>query len=227
MTRGARLRELFAGSEIRSRPQTVGEEIANAISHGLGLLAGILAAPLLLGEGARRGDQIWLAGSAIFAASVVILYFASTLYHALPPGRGKQIARIVDHSAIYLLIAGSYTPFTVGVLRGAWGWGLLAIIWTMALAGLLLKVTTGVRYPTASLLFYIAMGWAGVIAVRPLLLNMESWGLFWLLVGAASYMIGVVFYVIDERLRYSHFIWHLFVLGGTAAHYVAVIYYSG
>lgn len=220
------VRGIFSGTQIASRRQTVGEEIANTLSHGAGLVAALVAAPVLVGEAVRRGGAAGIAAAAIFAATVVIMYLSSTIYHSLPPGRVKRVAQVVDHSAIYLLIAGTYTPFTLGILRGVWGWSLLAIVWVMALAGLILKASAGVRYPTASLLFYVGMAWAGIIAVRPLWLSIEPWGLFWLLAGGASYMIGVIFFIIDERLRFSHFIWHLFVLGGTACHYVAVLYFS-
>jgi hemolysin III len=153
------------------------------------------------------------------------LYLASVLYHALPPNRAKRVFEVLDHGAIFLLIAGTYTPFTLGVLHGAWGWSLLGLVWSLALGGVLLKAISGVRYPRFSVGLYLAMGWVVLIAVKPLWLLMPAEGLFWLLSGGIAYTVGVAFFA-AERVRYSHFVWHLFVLAGTACHSIAVLRYA-
>ena len=209
------------------RRQTLGEEIANSVSHGAALLAALAGAPFLVMGAVRHGDWLNVAGASIFAATMVLLYFTSMLYHALPATRGaKRLFQILDHSAIYLLIAGTYTPFTLGVLRGPWGWTLLALIWSMALAGVVLKAVAGMRFPRLSTAIYLAMGWSVVIAIEPMWQRMPGWGLFWLVAGGLSYTLGVAFYATDWRLRYGHFVWHLFVAAGTACHFVAVFNYA-
>jgi len=165
-----------------------------------------------------------LLGCAIFVLSLLALYAASTLYHAIPDSRAKRVLRIVDHSAIYLLIAGSYTPFTLGLLRGALGWSLLGIVWGLATTGILFKLVFGVRYPHLSTLFYLGMGWLAVVALRPLASALPGPGLALLLAGGLCYTGGVLFYVWD-RPRYHHAVWHLFVLGGSTCHYLAVLWY--
>lgn len=211
---------------LPERTQSLGEEIANSISHGVALLAAISATPFLIITAVDRGGVADIVGASVFATTMLLLYLTSTLYHALPRNKTKQIFQILDHGAIYLLIAGTYTPFTLGVLRGAWGWTLFGLVWGLAVAGVLLKAIGGVRYPTLSTCLYLAMGWLVLIAVKPLWLLVPSWGLFWLLAGGIAYTLGVVFFVMDERLRYSHFIWHLFVIAGTACHFVAVLWYA-
>ncbi len=195
------------------------------MSHGVGLLAAVSAAPLLIVDAARRSGWTGVLGAGVFAASVALLYSASTLYHALPPNRAKRVLRLLDHGAIFLLIAGTYTPFTLGVLRGAWGWTLLGLVWSLALAGVVLKLAFRFRHPRVSVGLYLAMGWIVVIAVRPLALRMPAAGLLWLLAGGVAYTAGVAFFA-AERVRYGHFVWHLFVLAGTACHFVAVLRYA-
>ncbi|MBI2223291.1 MAG: hemolysin III family protein [Acidobacteria bacterium] len=202
----------------------LGEEIANAVSHGVGLLVALAATPVLIVSAAGRG-ALSMAGVSVFAATVVLLYLASTLYHALPPNRAKRVFRIVDHGAIYLLIAGTYTPFTFGILRGPWGWTLFGIVWTVAIAGVILKAVGGFRYPRFSTVLYIALGWIVIVAIRPLWALMPVSGWVWLVAGGLAYTGGVAFYA-AERLRYAHLVWHLFVLAGTACHYCAVLWYS-
>ena len=209
--------------------QSLGEEIANSISHGLALLAALIAAPFLIVSVVRQGDTLDVVGVSIFAASMVVLYATSMLYHALPVARAmraKRVFQVLDHSAIYLLIAGTYTPFTLGVLRGPWGWTLFGLVWTMALAGILAKSFAGIRWPRLSTMLYLAMGWIALIAIKPMWELIPGWGLFWLVAGGLAYTLGVVFFVLDERVRYSHFVWHLFVAAGTACHCVAVFYYA-
>ncbi len=207
------------------RAQSLGEEIANSVSHGVGLLAAVVAAPVLIVDAAQRGGVAGIIGASVFASTVGLLYLASVLYHALPPNRAKRVFRVLDHGAIFLLIAGTYTPFTLGVLRGAWGWSLLGLVWSLALVGAALKAISGVRYPGFSVGVYLAMGWVVLIAVKPLWLLMPAQGIFWLLSGGIAYTAGVGFFA-AKRVRYSHFVWHLFVLAGTACHFIAVLRYA-
>ena len=207
------------------RAQTKGEEIANSLSHGLALLVAILAIPTLIISAIEQGGARGIVGAAIFSTTVVLLYFTSTLYHALPASRVKGLFRLLDHGAIYLLIAGTYTPFTLGVLRGHWGWMLLGMVWGLALVGLAFKATTGVRHEKISTGLYLLMGWLVLLVIKPLWLAMPAWGLFWLAVGGVAYTLGVLFYVTDH-VRYNHFLWHLFVIAGTACHFIAVLKYA-
>jgi len=208
------------------RPQTRGEEIANSVSHGVGTLDALLAAPLLIVGATRRGDAALIAGAAIFAATMCLLYLASTLYHALPRGRAKQLFNVLDHSAIYLLIAGTYTPFTLGPLRGPWGWTLLGLVWGLAALGVALKACRRLDRPLLSTGLYLAMGWLVAIAVDPVLERVPAGGLWLLLAGGLAYTGGVLFFVCDSRWRYAHFVWHLFVLAGTACHFFAALWYA-
>ncbi len=208
------------------REQTQGEEIANTISHGLGLLLALAGLPVLLLHAAHVGGAIDVAGAAVFGSSTILLYLASTLYHAMPQRIIKRWLRMMDHAAIYLLIAGTYTPIALGVLRGGWGWSLLGVIWGLALTGLVFKSMPGLRFSRFSTWMYVAMGWLVIIAVRPLWLHMAGAGLLWLFAGGLAYTVGVVFYALDDRLRYGHFIWHLFVLAGTACHFIAILLYA-
>lgn len=208
-----------------NRPQSRGEEIANSISHGTGFVATLARFPFLI-LGALQHGATAVVGAAIFGASMSTLYLTSTVYHALRDERAKRFARIVDHGAIYLLIAGTYTPFTLGALHGAWGWTLFGLIWALALFGVLLKSTGGIKYHKLSTALYLAMGWLVVIAARPLWLHVPGWGLFWLAAGGVAYTAGVIFYVLSHKVRYAHFVWHLFVVAGTACHYVAVLNYA-
>ena len=211
---------------MAERLQSTGEEIANSVSHGVTLVAALVAAPMLIVPAVQRGGTAGIVGASIFATTVILLYLASTLYHALPWNRAKRVFQILDHGAIYLLIAGTYTPFTLGVLRGPWGWTLFGLVWSLAVVGVVLKAVGGVRFPAVSTGLYLAMGWLGIIAAKPLWMNLPRWGLFWLLAGGIAYTVGVVFFVADSRVRYSHFIWHLFVTAGTACHFIAVLRYA-
>lgn len=206
------------------RPQSLGEEIANSISHGVGFLAAVAVLPILILSALPHGAMA-VAGAGVFGATMALLYLTSTLYHALAPGRAKRVFQVLDHGAIYLLIAGTYTPFTLGVLRGPWGWTLLGLIWCLALVGIILKAMGGIRYPRFSVGLYLGMGWLAVVAAEPLWLRLPGWGLFWLAAGGLAYTAGVGFYA-ASRLRYRHFVWHLFVLAGTACHVVAVSRYA-
>ncbi len=212
--------------KARGREQTLGEEIANSISHGAGAVASLVGAPFLILHALELGDTGYLIGSVVFAATMIVLYLSSTLYHSFRPGRLKHIFRIIDHSAVYLLIAGTYTPFTLGVLHGAWGWTLLILIWSLALAGVMLKFLNRMSHPVISTLLYLLMGWLIVIAADPLYTRLPVSGLAWLVAGGLAYTAGTVFFVFDSRLRYGHFVWHWFVLAGTTFHYFAVYWYA-
>jgi hemolysin III len=213
-------------SQRVDRPQTLGEEIANSVSHGVGLIGVVAMAPFLMGAALEEGTAAAPIGAGVFVVTAGLLYLASTLYHSLAATRARRVLRVLDHSAIFLLIAGTYTPFTLGVLRGGWGWTLLGLVWSLAAGGIVLKATAGVRHPALSTGLYVGMGWLALIAFRPLWLAVPAEGLTWLLAGGVAYTAGVVFFAADDRVRYSHFVWHLFVLAGTACHAVAVLRYA-
>lgn len=213
-------------SVTASREQTFGEELANAISHGIGLLLAIASLPTLVWQASRMGGAADVVGASVFAGTMILLYLVSTVYHALPAGRAKVWANRFDHAAIYLFIAGSYTPFTLGVLSGAWGWTLFGLVWAMAAVGVVVKLTDRLRHPWLSTGLYVAMGWTVIIAVAPLLERVPGAGLALLLTGGLSYTIGAVVFLFDDRVRYAHFAWHLFVLGGTACHFFAALGYA-
>lgn len=211
---------------LLSRDSTLGEEIANSISHGFGLLLAVAGLPILIIAALRSGSATAVVASAVFGTTAILLYLASTLYHAIPQQRVKQLLQRFDYAAIYLLIAGTYTPIALGVLRGSWGWSLLGVVWGLALLGAIFKLAVGARFHRLSTTLYVAMGWAALIAIRPLWLHMAPGGLAWLLAGGLAYTLGVVFFLLHERVRYSHFIWHLFVLMGTGCHYFTVLRYT-
>jgi len=217
---------MIKATASREHAQSPGEELANSVSHGVGLLAAIAASPVLLLSAFRHGGAARIAGAVVFAAAMVLLYLASTLYHALPGNRAKRVFQVLDHAAIFLMIAGTYTPFTLGVLRGVWGWTLFGLVWGLAFAGVVLTAAGGVRYPKLTTSLYLGMGWLILVAVKPLWLRMPPEGLFWLLAGGIAYTVGVVFYA-AKRLRYGHFVWHLFVIAGTACHFNAVLRFAG
>lgn len=205
---------------------TRGEEIANSITHGIGLTASLLALPVLVLIATARHDPWQVVGAAIFGTTLVLLYAASTLYHALPVSRAKRVFRVLDHSAIYLLIAGTYTPFTLGVLRGPWGWSLFGTVWGLTVVGIVVKATLGFRFPRLSIAVYLLMGWLVVVAIRPLVARVSPAGLAWLVAGGLSYTVGVVFFT-WKRLRYGHAVWHLFVAAGSVCHFLAVLWHAG
>jgi len=208
------------------REQSQAEEIANSISHGIGLVAALIGTPFLIMHAVWYGDAGFIVGTCLFSLTIILLYLASTLYHALPIGKAKRVFRVIEHSAIFLLIAGTYTPFTLGVLRGAWGWTFFGLVWGLALVGVALKAFDMTFRPILSTGLYLLMGWVVVIAIDPLLERVPTAGLLWLIAGGLSYTIGVVFFVTDSRLLYGHLIWHLFVIVGTVCHYFAVLWYA-
>jgi hemolysin III len=206
------------------RVQSLGEEIANSVTHGVGALASLVALPFLVLAGLPHGAGV-VAGNVVFGASLFLLYISSTIYHSLARNRAKRVFRIIDHSAIYILIAGTYTPFSLGVLRGAWGWSLFGVVWGLAVLGVTVTSAVGVKFPRASVAVYILMGWLIVIAVKPLITHLPPAGLAWLAAGGLAYTGGTAFYGWG-RLRYHHAIWHLFVLMGSICHFVAVLRYA-
>ena len=206
------------------RPQSRGEEIANSVTHGVGALASLAALPFLVLAAAPRGAAT-VTGNVVFGSSLFLLYLSSTIYHSLARNRAKRVFRILDHSGIYLLIAGTYTPFTLGVLRGAWGWTLFALVWGLAVLGVALTASLGVRFPRLSTVVYIGMGWLVVVAIKPLMDHLPTAGLAWLVAGGVAYTGGVVFHG-WRRMRYQHAVWHLFVLTGSVCHFVAVLRYA-
>ncbi|MDG6773875.1 hemolysin III family protein [Thiomicrorhabdus sp. ZW0627] len=210
----------------KDRPQSRNEEMANSISHGLGVIASILGTPFLIIHAANTGNTGYLVGVSIFSATLIMLYLSSTLYHAMPAGKAKRILRAIDHSLIFLLIAGTYTPFTLGVLSGAWGWSLFGVVWGLAVIGIILKLFDGATRPIFYNTLYLLMGWVIVVAIHPLLNSLPLAGLLWLLAGGLLYTIGIIFYATDGKLPFGHLIWHLFVLGGSVSHYFAVYWYA-
>ena len=210
---------------IQYRAQSVGEEIANSISHGIGFIGALVITPVLIIAAIPAGATA-ITGASIFGATMMVLYLASTLYHAIPSGRAKKIFQVFDHAAIFLLIAGTYTPFTLSVLQGAWGWTIFGLIWGLAIFGVILKSVGGAGTSKLSVALYLGMGWLAVIAIKPLVNSLPIWGLFWIMIGGIMYTAGVLFFVSDHKVKYNHFVWHLFVLAGTACHVVAVLGYA-
>jgi len=199
------------------------EELAHVATHGIGLAASLVGIAWLVTAAAAAGAGPWrLTGGVVFGVSALTLFMTSVAYHAATSPRLKPRLRLLDHSAIYLLIAGTYTPFALGVLGGAWGWTLFGLVWGLALVGILAKTTLGFRFPVSSVLLYLGMGWLGVIAARPLMQSLTTHELTWIVAGGLAYTAGVPFYMWKGR-RFTHAIWHLFVLGGVACHFVAVL----
>ena len=201
------------------------EEIANTISHGLGLVLALVALPVLVMSAMRAGDVRFLVGVSVFGATVVLLYLASTLYHSTTHEAAKRMFRLFDHTAIFLLIAGTYTPFALGVLRGPWGWSMLAAVWTLAIVGIVLKVIARTRQSRISIVLYVVMGWMAIVAVKPMFALIPMPGILLIFAGGIAYTGGLAFFA-AQRIRYNHFIWHLFVIAGTICHFFAVLWYA-
>jgi hemolysin III len=203
--------------------QSAGEELANSISHGIGLIGALIGTPILIRAAFRRGSPSFLIGTIIFVVTMLLLYLGSMLYHAWPHTRTKSILQVLDHSAIFWLIAGTYTPFALGPLRGVWGWTMLALIWALAAFGVFVKVIRGTtRHRKLAIALYLGMGWLALFFARPLVFAVPLSALVWLLAGGVAYTTGILFFV-NKRLRYAHFVWHLFVLSGTGCHFAAVL----
>jgi hemolysin III len=199
----------------------VREELASALTHGVGAVAALAGSAVLITLAALYGDAWQLGASIVFGATLLLLYVASTLYHSVQHPVAKGRLKVFDHCAIYLLIAGTYTPFTLIGLRGPWGWGLFIAIWTLAIGGVVFKLFYTGRFKRLSTLIYIAMGWLIIVAIKPMLTSLDAWTLGWLLAGGLFYTLGTYFYH-RESIPYSHAIWHLFVIAGSVCHFVAV-----
>jgi hemolysin III len=202
----------------------VGEIIANSVTHGIGTVLSVTGTIVLVTLASARGSTLHVVSCSVYGATLVLLYMSSTLYHALPGRRVKHVFRIFDHSSIYLLIAGTYTPFTLVSLRGGWGWTLFGTVWCLAVCGVVFKSLWVDLFPIMSAVVYIAMGWLVVFGVKPLLATVSWKGLLWLVAGGLFYTTGVFFFA-SKKVRYSHAIWHVFVLAGSVCHYCAVLLY--
>jgi len=200
------------------------EETINALTHGLGAVLGVGGLAVLVAMAVLHGDAWHIVSCSIYGGTLVLLFTSSTLYHSCRGERVKHAFRIVDHASIYLLIAGTYTPFLLVNLRGRWGWSLFGIIWALALAGIVFQVFFVSRFRLAQTLIYLAMGWLVLVAVKPLFAHVPKGGLLWLMAGGLCYTVGAVFYL-WKKLPFHHAIWHLFVLGGSVCHYVAILFY--
>jgi hemolysin III len=203
---------------------SVGEEIANSLTHGIGAALAIVGLVVLEVYAARFGSARHVVSCSIFGISLVMLYTASTLYHSIPRPKTKQMLRVCDHLAIFLLIAGTYTPFALVNLNGPLGWTLFATVWGLAVFGILFRLVFGNRYHGFIVGLYLAMGWTAVLAAGPLWRALETRGMLLLLLGGLAYTVGIVFYA-WKRLRFSHAIWHLFVLAGSALHFLAIFHH--
>ena len=216
---------LLRATDVQPTPlplPTLREEVANAITHGVGALASAVGGTVLITLAVLYGEIWHVIGTAVFVGSLVLLYTASTLYHAIPHEVTKARLQIFDHCAIYVLIAGTYTPFLLMSLRGGWGWSLFGVVWGLAALGVVFKLFFTGRFVLASTLVYIAMGWLALVAIGPMLQALPLATLLWLLAGGLTYTAGTVFYL-NRRMRYGHTVWHLFVLGGSVCHFAAVL----
>ena len=207
-----------------SNKYSLGEEIAHGLTHGVGIVLAIAGLCVLVTFSALYGSAVHVVASSIFGASMIVLYTASSLYHSLPMPETKRIMRVVDHASIYLLIAGTYTPFTLVTLEGAWGWSLFGVVWGLAIAGIIFKLFFTGRFDRLSVAIYVAMGWCGLVAIKPMMAALPTLGLWLLVAGGLAYTGGVIFYLL-ERMRYHHAIWHLFVMAGTTLHYFVVLFF--
>lgn len=210
--------------EAKLKAYSTGEEIASSVIHGVGALLAVAGLVAMLVVSITSGSTLSIISISIYGSSMILLYTASTMYHAIQNKKAKYIFKAIDHSSIYLLIAGTYTPFTLVVLGGLWGWVMLIVVWAIALAGILLEVLGRQRSRTVSLLIYLGMSWLVVIVIKPLLAGLAWPGLLWLVAGGLLYSAGVVFYV-QKKTSYMHAVWHLFVLAGSACHFITVLVY--
>lgn len=204
--------------------QTRGEEIGNATTHAMGALLSLVAITLLVVFAAHQNDGLKLASSIVFGCTLLLMYISSTLYHSVREPRLKHMLRILDHSSIYLLIAGSYTPFMLVTIHGPWGWTFFTVIWSFAIAGVLFKLFFVHRFELLSTILYLLMGWMSLIVMKPIYEHLPTGGLECVVAGGLCYTVGVIFYV-WERLKFSHLLWHLFVLAGSIFHFFAVFFY--
>lgn len=205
-----------------SASQTLVEEIFNSLSHGLGVLMGITALIILVSISAYHHNEIKIASSLVYGISFIVMYLASTLYHGVRSLRFKRFLQIIDHSSIYIFIAGSYTPFTLISMHGDWGWSLFGVVWGLAILGVVFKLFFTGRYEFFSVSIYLLMGWLIVVAIKPMMTSLSFSGLMWLLAGGLCYSFGVIFYALDGRYHFSHFMWHLCVLAGSIFQFFAI-----
>lgn len=199
-------------------------DIANAVIHGIGTALSIAALVLLVVFSAIYHDAWYIVSTAIYGATLIILYISSTLYHSFQNKKVKSIFKIFDHSSIYLLIAGTYTPFTLIPLRGPWGWSIFGVIWGLAIGGIVFKTFSAGKFKLVSTLIYIAMGWLIIIAFKPIVFSIPTYGFVWLLVGGLFYTTGTIFYM-AKKFPFSHAIWHMFVLAGSICHFLSIFYF--
>lgn len=215
------MRKLFSAP---TREQSQLEEIANSVSHGLGLVGALVGTPFLIMQAARHGSSEFIIGASLFSVTMVLLYFLSTLYHAFPTGKTKRVLRAIEQAAIFIFIASTYTPFTLGVLQGVWGWTLLGLVWGLATIGVALLMLGKMSHLMIPTSLYLLMGWLILMALEPLFAKMPPVGVHLLVAGGVAYTIGVAFLAVDSHLRYGHLIWHLCVIAGTTCHYFAVLW---
>ncbi len=211
-------------TDILTARYSLGEEIAHAVTHGVGIPLSIAGLVILVTFSSLYGDAWHITSCTIYGVTLILCYTASTLYHGIPMPRAKQLLRQLDHASIFLLIAGTYTPFTLVNLRGPWGWTLFGLVWGIALAGMALELIARKRYKRLSISLYLGLGWLVVIAIQPMLESVGTGGLLLLLAGGLCYSLGVIFYV-WKRLAYHHAVWHLFVLGGSIFHFFSILFY--
>ncbi len=212
--------------EAPKRKQTDAEEVANSLSHGLGSVAAIVVGVSFLLPSAWKSSALSFLAMSVFVATMIGLYSISALYHALPPGRLKNVFLTLDYVAIYLFIAGTYTPFTLGVLQDYGGWVVCVIIWSLAAAGVFLKLSNRLNHPILSVGLYLLMGWLVLFTGGAMIDRIPASGIYWLVAGGLAYTVGVIFYATGSRLRFGHLVWHLFVMAGTACHAWAVFWHA-
>ena len=208
---------------VRDTERTLGEEIASSLTHGAGAVLSVAGLAAMVYKSVQFGNVWHIAAACVYGLSLVLLYLSSTLYHAITPPGLKHVFRIFDHSAIYVLIAGTYTPFVLVTMHGVWGWTLFGIVWTLAAVGIVFQARFVGRWQFLSTAVYLLMGWAGIVVMGPLLNALPQGAFLWLLAGGIGYSVGVIFYA--SRWKFAHAIWHLFVLVGSVSHFVAVYGY--
>lgn len=215
-----------AATRSDRRTQSFGEDMASSVCHGIALVGALVGTPFLMVAAVRQGDPGFIIGASVFCAAMILLYAASTVYHALRPGPLKRLFFSLDHSAIFVLIAGTYTPFTLGVLRDSGGWPLFATVWAIAIVGVGMRAIGLVAHPAVTTALYLTMGWLVLFELDSLVAAVPPQGLAWLVAGGLFYTLGVAFFVADRRIPYGHAVWHAFVVGGTVCHYFAVLWYA-
>jgi len=203
---------------------SIKEEVAHSVTHGIGVLMSVIGLAMLIVYSSKYGDAWHIVSSSIYGFTLIALYTTSTLYHSVTKSDLKKVLQKLDHAAIFLLIAGTYTPFTLVNLRGGWGWTLFGMVWSIAIAGMIMELIVKKRYKRISIGLYLGLGWLIMVAIEPMITNVAPGGMVLLLVGGLFYSLGVIFYV-WKTLVYHHAIWHMFVLAGSASHFFAVFLY--